>query len=174
MLEQSKKVARKQVTSLITTPKPEQATELSNDLDKMVVESTEELDVEALLMEPTKFIRGGEYLENLLDDLLNNYELLDEFQDDLATIATIGIIPLEFVDQDRNSWYLEGDIMVEHVECVALVLAEREEKKFKKWTKVRHLRPLYIKAHMNRKPISKVLIDGEVVLNVILTTLSRD
>ena len=44
MLEQSKKVEREQVKSPITTPKPKQITELSRDLDKMVVK-------------PTKFIR---------------------------------------------------------------------------------------------------------------------
>ena len=38
---------------------------MSKDLDKMVAESTE-------------FIKKGEYLENLLDDLLNHDDLLDE------------------------------------------------------------------------------------------------
>ena len=32
----------------------------------------------------------------MLDDLLNNDDLLDDFQD------AVGIIPLEFVDQDGN------------------------------------------------------------------------
>ena len=41
--------------------KAAQATELSKDLDKMVAEPTEELDVEALLVESTEFIREGEY-----------------------------------------------------------------------------------------------------------------
>ena len=69
----------------------------------MVAELIEELDVEGLLAEPTEFIKEGEYSENLLDDLLNNDDLLDEFQDNLATIATVGIIPPEFVDQDGNT-----------------------------------------------------------------------
>ena len=56
--------------------------------------------------------------------------------------------------------------MVEEVECAFLVLTEPEEIRFKKWTKARHLRPLYIKAHINGKPISWVLIDGVAVLNV--------
>ena len=42
----------------------------------------EELDIEALLAGPIEFIREDEYSENLLDDLLNNDDLLDEFQDD--------------------------------------------------------------------------------------------
>ena len=41
--------------------------------------------------------------KNLLDDLLNNDNLLDKLQDDLATIATVRIIPLEFADWDGNS-----------------------------------------------------------------------
>ena len=57
--------------------------------------------------------------------------------------------------------------MVEEAECAALVLVKPKEIKFKKWTKVGHLKPFYIKTHMNGKPISRVLIDGGVVLNVI-------
>ena len=68
------------------------------DLDKIVVELTKELNVEALLAKPTEFIRECEYLENLLDDLLNNDDLLDELQDDPAIIAMIRIILLKFAD----------------------------------------------------------------------------
>ena len=57
--------------------------------------------------------------------------------------------------------------MVEEAGCEALVPAEPEEIKFKKWTKARHLRPLYIKAHVNEKPITRVLIDGGVVFNMM-------
>ena len=35
----------------------------------MVVEPIDELDVEAMLVEPTKFIQEDEYSKNLLDDL---------------------------------------------------------------------------------------------------------
>ena len=85
-----------------------------------------------MLTEPTEFIRGNEYSENLLDDLLNNDDLLDELQDDPAIVPTVGIIPLEFADQDGNSWYLEGDVMVKKAEYVALVQEELEDIKFKK------------------------------------------
>ena len=57
--------------------------------------------------------------------------------------------------------------MVEEAEYAALVPAEPKKVKFKKWTKVGHLRPLYIKAHINGKPISRLLIDGGAVLNVM-------
>ena len=57
--------------------------------------------------------------------------------------------------------------MVEEAECAALVPAELEEIKFKKWTKARHVKPLYIEAHVNGKPISRVLIDGGAILNVM-------
>ena len=57
MLEQSRRIERQPVKSPIATPKPEQAIELSKDLDKMVAESIEEQDVEALLPKRTKFIR---------------------------------------------------------------------------------------------------------------------
>ena len=77
---------------------------MSKDLDKMVVEPIEELNVEALLAEPKEFIRESEYLKNLLDDLLNNDDLLDDLQDDVATVAIVEIIHLEFVDKDGNSW----------------------------------------------------------------------
>ena len=60
------------------------------------------LDVEALLVEPTEFVQEGEYSETLLDYLLNNDDLLDDLQDNSATVATVGIIPLEFADQDGN------------------------------------------------------------------------
>ena len=153
--------------SPITTPKLEQATELPKNFDKMVAEPIEELDVKALLAEPIELIREGEYLENLLDDLLNNDDLFDELQDDQVTNAIVGIIPLEFADQDGNSCYLEGDIMVEEAKCATLVPVEPKEIKFKKWTKVRHLKPIYIKAHVNGKPISRVLMDGGATLNVI-------
>ena len=61
MLEQSHKIEKELVKSLITTPKSEQATKLSNDLDKMVAKLIKELDVETLLIEPIEFIREGEY-----------------------------------------------------------------------------------------------------------------
>ena len=50
---------------------------------------------------------------------------------------------------------------------IALVPATPREIKFKKWSKARHLKPLYISAHINEKPISRVLVDGEVVFNVM-------
>ena len=56
-------------------------------------------------------------------------------------------------------------MLEEEVECASLVPAKLEE--FKKWTKAGHLRTLYIKAHINGKPISWVLIDGVAVLNVM-------
>ena len=78
MLEKSKKIEREPVKSLITTPKPEQAIELSKDLDKMVAQPMEELDVEGLLAKPIEIIKEGECSENLLDDLLTNDDLLDD------------------------------------------------------------------------------------------------
>ena len=57
--------------------------------------------------------------------------------------------------------------MVEEAKCATLVPVEPEEIKFKKGTKVRHLKPIYIKAHVNGKPISRVLMDGGATLNVI-------
>ena len=167
MLEQSKRIEREPVKSPITTLKLEQATELSKELDKMIAELIKELDVEALLAESIEFIQESEYSENLLDDLLNNDDLLDDLQDDLAVVPIVGIILLEFADQDANFWYLKGDLMVEEAECAALVPTKSEEIKFKKQTKARHLSPLYIKVHVNGKPVSRVLIDDGVVLNVI-------
>ena len=82
MFEQSKRIERKLVRSSINSPKPEQATELSKELHKMVAKPTKELNVEAILAKPTEFIREGEYSENLLDNLLNNDNLLDDLQDD--------------------------------------------------------------------------------------------
>lgn len=62
----------------------------------MITELIDELYMEAMLAEPTEFIWVDEYSINLLDDLLNNDDLLDEFQGDPAIIATIRIIPIEF------------------------------------------------------------------------------
>ena len=121
MLKQSRHIEKEQVQSLIIIAKLELITELSKDSDKMVTEATNEVDVKTLLAKSIEFIRGDEYLKNLLDELFNNDDLLDEFQDDLAIVATVGIIPLQFADQASESQYLEGDIMFEEVECAALV-----------------------------------------------------
>ena len=48
-----------------------------------------------------------------------------------------------------------------------MILTKLGEIKFKKWTEARHLRPLYIKVHVNGKSISRILTDGGVVLNVM-------
>ena len=71
----------------------------------------------------------------------------------------IGIIPIEFVGQASDSWHLEVDVMVEEAKRATLVRGEPKEVRFKKWTKIRHFKPLYIKAHRNGKDVSKVLID---------------
>ena len=44
--------------------------------------------------------------------------------------------------------------MVEEAKCAFLVPAEPKEIKFKKWTKAGHLRPFYVKAYVNGKPIN--------------------
>ena len=82
-------------------------------------------------------------------------------------MATVRIVPLEFATQNGNFWYMEGDIMVEEAKCATLVLADPEEIKFKKWNKAKHLRPFYIKAHVNGNPINRVLINGGALLNVM-------
>ena len=64
--------------------------------------------------------------------MLNNDDLLDEFQDDPTTIATMGIIPLEFTNQASGSWYLEGDVMVEEAKCATVVWEEPKEIRIKK------------------------------------------
>ena len=50
---------------------------------------------------------------------------------------------------------------------MALVQTKLKEVRFKKWTKAGHLRPFYIKAHVNGKPVNGVLIDEGAMLNVI-------
>ena len=57
--------------------------------------------------------------------------------------------------------------MVDGAEDKALVPTTSREIKFEKWTKARHLKPCYIMAHMNGKPINKVLVDGEAVFNIM-------
>ena len=105
---------------------------MSRDLDKMVAKMMEELDVEALLDKPTEFIKEDECSKILLYNLLNDDDLLNEYKDDLAIVATIRIIPLNFVDQASDLWYLEGDVMVKEAEYIALVQEELEEIRFKK------------------------------------------
>ena len=56
VLEQSKRNERDLVKSPTITPKSEQAIELSKELNKMVAKPTKELDVDALLAEPSEFI----------------------------------------------------------------------------------------------------------------------
>ena len=43
-----------------------------------------------------------------------------------------------------------------------------EVMKFDKPQQASHLKPLYIKDHMNGRPISRVLIDGGPIMNVML------
>ena len=74
---------------------------------------------------------------------------------------------MEFADQDGDFWYLKGDEMVDEAEDKALVPIMPREIKFGKWTKAGHLRPLYITAYMNKKPINRVLVDGGAVFNII-------
>ena len=74
---------------------------------------------------------------------------------------------MEFVDEFAFPWQLEGDVMVEESECVVFVQEELEEVKLKKWNKARHLRSLYIKAHVYGKPMSRVLMNGGAVLNIM-------
>ena len=110
---------------------------------------------------------NGDYLENLLSNMLNDNDLSNELQDDSIAIATVGISPMEFDDQDGNFWYLEGDVMVDGAECEALVPTTPREIKFEKWTRAGHLRPLYITAQMNEKPINRVLVDRGAVFNIM-------
>ena len=64
--------------------------------------------------------------------------------------------------------------MVNEAECATFIQVEPEEIKFKKQTKAEHLKPLYIKAHVNGKPINIVLIDGEAMLNIMpYSTIKR-
>ena len=39
---------------------------------------------------------------------------------------------------------------------------------------MRHIKPLYIRAHLNGKPLSKVLIDNGSVVNVMPLRMLRD
>ena len=95
VLEQLKQAKEDLVKSLELLPKLEPIIGLSEDQDKIITEWIDDLNMEAMLTKPTKFIREDEYLENLLDDLLNNDDILDE---DLTTVANVRIIPLEFTD----------------------------------------------------------------------------
>ena len=61
----------------------------------------------------------------------------------------------------------EGDVMIDEAECEALVSAMTREIKLKNQIKAKHLRPLYIMAYMNGKLISRVLVDGEAMFNII-------
>ena len=37
----------------------------------------------------------------------------------------------------------------------------------------RHIKPLYVRAHLNERPVSKVLIDNESVVNVMPLRMLR-
>ena len=60
MLEQSRHIEREQVNSPTTTSKPKPITKLFRDLDKMIAKPIDELDVKAMLAEPTEFIQKDE------------------------------------------------------------------------------------------------------------------
>ena len=68
--------------------------------------------------------------------MLNDDDLSDELQDDSAAIATIGISPMEFTNQDSIFWYFEGDTMVDEAECEALVPATPGEIKSRSGSKL--------------------------------------
>ena len=83
---------------------------------------------------------------------------------------------------------LDGDVLAEEVAWATLpddidaAGNNLEEEKsddieevirFKKPQLARHLRPLYIKAYIDGKPISRVLIDGGDIMNVMLLGILR-
>lgn len=83
------------------------------------------------------------------------------------------LIPSEFWAYAKQSNKLDGDVFVEDVECASLIIDPNQQGKAMIFEKPieemgRHLKPLYIRAHINDKTLSRVIVDGGVVLNVIL------
>ena len=96
--------------------------------------------------------------------------------------ATIRVLPAEFAVKEDQPLQLEGDVLVEKATWATLaedkelvdkdLLIEKsndegEVIKFEKLQLARHLRPLYIKAYIDSRAISRILIDGGTIMNVM-------
>ena len=125
-----------------------------------------------------------ELLESLIDQILNDDDLLiltDDLQEGTSLIATIGVLPAEFAMRENQPIRLEGDILAKEAAWATLadeevaVGTQQEEAgekgdiediiKFERPQLARHLKPLYIKAHIDGRPISRVLIDRGAIIN---------
>ena len=121
----------------------------------------------------------AELSESLIEQILND----DDLQDDVNLAVTIGVLPAEFAVKENQPTRLNGDILAEEVAWATLAneadVTENQQGKNKEKDNnegviklersqlVRHLKPLYIRAHINRRPISRVLIDGGAIMNVM-------
>ena len=120
----------------------------------------------------------------MFNDILNDNDLpilADDLQDDVTLMATIGVLPPKFIVKE-NQLQFEGDVLAEETEQAALIEDQEEavekhqevEKKkevevmkSKKPQQVRQVRSFYIKAHIDGRMISWVLIDSGALMNVM-------
>lgn len=93
----------------------------------------------------------------------------------MAKVDAISFIPSESWANEVQPESLEGDVFVEEVEWAALAEAEAAieslkmmgfDKPYERMTK--YLKSLYIKACINGKTISRVIIDGDVTFILFL------
>ena len=147
--------------------------ELQGQIQDMNIVQTAKISAEKIYSPET------ELSESLIDQILNDDDLLiltDDLQEGANLAATIGVLPAKFAVRENQSIQLEGDILAEEAAWATLAdeevavgtqQEEAEEKdstegviKFERLQQARHLKPLYIRAHIDGRPISRVLIDG--------------
>lgn len=112
--------------------------------------------------------------DSILDYIFNEkvYGLMVETE-------TIGLLLVVFWGAEGPPKTLEGNIFAEEAEWAMMVEPGNQITKdmlFEKPTMemTKHLKPLYIKAHINGKPFNKVFVNGRVVLNIMpLATMVR-
>ena len=123
------------------------------------------------LVERVQMTKDG-LSENLIDQILNDDDLLiltNDLQDDVNIAATIGVLPTKFAMKGDQSMQLNGNVLAEEPTQATLIydinaardhLGNKEKDdteeviKFEKPQLERHLKPHYIKAYIDGRPIS--------------------
>ena len=168
-LDQAKFVNRGKVAS----PKTEVKQEMQWQIQNQSHAQTAEVSAERVQTDEV------ELSESLIEQILNNENFLiltADLQDDVNLAATIGVLPTEFAVKENQPIRLDGDILAEESAWATLAdevdvtenqqaKSEAEDNpegviKFERPQLARHLKPLYIRAHIDGRPISRVLLMG--------------
>ena len=107
MLDQAKHVEREEVHSPKGNKLDANQSQVQNQ--SQLQDQNQDLEQAMSLTNPSLKL-----LENLINDIMNDYDLLiltDDLQEDTALMATIGVLPLKFVMQGEQPLQLVRDVL---------------------------------------------------------------